>query len=114
MRLPAVAIAAAFACGILMGLHPAVVRNAAETLPCDVLKVGHHGSKNSTIPEFLAAVQPRFAIISAGEFNPYGHPHAALLERLEKTGAVILRRDRDGPVRVVTDGERLEIACFVA
>jgi beta-lactamase superfamily II metal-dependent hydrolase len=86
----------------------------AETLPSDVLKVGHHGSKNSTIPEFLAAVQPRFAIISAGEFNPYGHPHAALLERLEKTGAVILRRDRDGPVRVVTDGERLEITCFVA
>jgi beta-lactamase superfamily II metal-dependent hydrolase len=86
----------------------------AETLHSDVLKVGHHGSKNSTIPEFLAAVQPRFAIISAGEFNPYGHPHAELLERLEKTGAVILRTDRDGAVRVVTDGERLEITYFVA
>jgi len=86
----------------------------AETLHSDVLKVGHHGSKNSTIPEFLAAVQPRFAIISAGEFNPYGHPHAELLERLGKTGAVILRTDRDGAVHVLTDGERLEITCFVA
>jgi competence protein ComEC len=86
----------------------------AETLHSDALKVGHHGSKNSTIPEFLAAVQPHFAIISASEFNPYGHPHAELLERLEKTGAVILRTDRDGAVRIVTDGERLEITCFVA
>ena len=86
----------------------------AETLHSDVLKVGHHGSKNSTIPDFLAAVQPRFAIISAGEFNPYGHPHAELLERLERAGAVILRTDRDGAVHVLTDGERLEITCFVA
>ena len=88
--------------------------NGVGTLHSDVLKVGHHGSKNSTIPEFLAAVQPRFAIISAGEFNPYGHPHAELLERLEKMGAVILRTDRDGAVHVLTDGERLEITCFMA
>jgi competence protein ComEC len=88
--------------------------NGAETLHSDVLKVGHHGSKNSTIPEFLAAVQPRFGIISAGEFNPYGHPHAELLERLEKAGVLILRTDRDGAVHVVTDGERIEITCFVA
>jgi competence protein ComEC len=41
-----------------------------------VLKVGHHGSKNSTTPEFLAAMQPRVAIISSGEGNPYGDPQS--------------------------------------
>jgi competence protein ComEC len=40
----------------------------------EVLKVGHHGSKNSAIPEFLAAVQPRLGVITSGEDNPYGHP----------------------------------------
>jgi len=88
--------------------------NSAEAMHSDVLKIGHHGSKNSTTPEFLAAVQPRFGIISAGEDNPYGHPSAELLERLKNAGLRILRTDRDGAVHVVTDGARLEITCFVA
>ena len=88
--------------------------NGAEAMRAGLLKVGHHGSKNSTIPEFLAAVRPRVGIISAGEDNPYGHPHAELLERLESAGVRILRTDRDGAVHVLTDGKRLEIACFVA
>jgi competence protein ComEC len=53
-----------------------------RTLQSDILKVGHHGSKNSTTPDFLAAVQPSLAVISAGEENPYGHPSPQLLERL--------------------------------
>ncbi len=50
----------------------------------DVLKVSHHGSKNSTSMEFLERVNPKLAIISCGEDNSYGHPHKELLERLEK------------------------------
>jgi competence protein ComEC len=88
--------------------------NSAETLQSSVLKIGHHGSKNSTMPEFLAAVQPRVGIISAGEGNPYGHPNAELLGRLENAGVRILRTDRDGAVHVLTDGTRLEITCFIA
>jgi len=88
--------------------------NSAEAVRADVLKVGHHGSKNSTMPEFLAAVQPRFGIISAGEDNIFGHPSPELLERLEKAGVRILRTDRDGAVHVLTDGTRLEITCFIA
>jgi competence protein ComEC len=87
--------------------------NSAETLQSTVLKIGHHGSKNSTMPEFLAAVRPRVGIISAGEDNPYGHPNAELLERLENARVHILRTDRDGAVHVLTDGSRLEITCFV-
>ena len=88
--------------------------NKEAELQADILKVGHHGSKNSTMPDFLAAVRPRTAIISAGEENPYGHPSPELIERLEGAGIRILRTDRDGAVHVLTDGERVEIACFVA
>jgi len=88
--------------------------NNVEALHADVLKVGHHGSKNSTMPGFLAAVHPRVAVISAGEDNPYGHPNPELLERLESAGIRILRTDRDGAVHVLTDGKQLEISCFVA
>ena len=88
--------------------------NSAEAMHSDVLKIGHHGSKNSTTPEFLAAVQPVLGIISAGEDNPYGHPSPELLERLQNAGVRVLRTDRDGAVHVLTDGARLEITCFVA
>jgi len=88
--------------------------NSAEAMHSDVLKIGHHGSKNSTTPEFLAAVQPLLGIISAGEDNPYGHPSPEILERLQNAGVRILRTDRDGAVHVLTDGARLEITCFVA
>jgi competence protein ComEC len=81
-------------------------------LQADVLKVGHHGSKNSTMPEFLESVGPKFAIISAGEENPYGHPSGELLERLEGRGVRIFRTDREGEVSVVTDGERIWVSCF--
>jgi competence protein ComEC len=88
--------------------------NAETALRADVLKVGHHGSKNSTMPGFLAAVHPQVAVISAGKDNPYGHPTAELLERLETAGIRILRTDRDGGVHILTDGKNLEISCFVA
>ena len=87
--------------------------NPAAALRADVLKVGHHGSKNSTMPAFLAAVQPQVAVISAGEDNPYGHPSPELLTRLEQAGVRILRTDRDGAVHILTDGKQLDVSCFV-
>lgn len=91
-----------------------LAENGRQMLHADILKVGHHGSKNSTTEEFLAAVHPRVAVISAGEENPYGHPSPELLERLQRAGLRILRTDRDGAVHILTDGEHLEITCFVA
>jgi competence protein ComEC len=85
----------------------------AGKLHADVLKVGHHGSKNSTMPEFLESVGPQIAIISAGEQNPYGHPSPELLERLRGSGARILRTDEEGAVQVVTDGHKIRVSCFV-
>ena len=85
-----------------------------ETLRSDVLKVGHHGSKNSTTAEFLDAVRPRIAVISVGEGNPYGHPSPVLLERLEEAGVSVLRTDQNGAVHIATDGRQFQVSCFVA
>lgn len=86
--------------------------NAGE-LRSEVLKIGHHGSRNSTTAEFLAAVHPRLAVISVGEGNAYGHPNAELLERLADAGVRVLRTDRDGAVHILMDSKGLEVKCFV-
>ncbi|HKW57763.1 MAG TPA: DNA internalization-related competence protein ComEC/Rec2 [Candidatus Acidoferrum sp.] len=91
-----------------------LAENAEATLRADVLKVGHHGSRNSTTADFLAAVRPDIAVISAGEDNPYGHPNAELLQRLATAGVRTLRTDHDGAVHILTDGNQLEVNCFVA
>ena len=91
-----------------------LAENAAKTLHSDVLKIGHHGGKNSTTTEFLAAVEPKIGIISVGQANPYGHPSPELLARLEAVGVRILRTDRDGAVHVLTDGYQLEINCYLS
>ncbi len=88
--------------------------NDAAALHADVLKVGHHGSKNSTMPEFLAAVGPQIGIISSGEQNPYGHPSPELLERLKEAGIRTLRTDEQGAIQVLTDGHDLRVSCYVA
>ena len=64
----------------------------------DILVVGHHGSKNATSHELLKATRPRYAVISVGEDNDYGHPHPDVLERLQLYGCTVLRTDRQGTI----------------
>jgi competence protein ComEC len=90
-----------------------LAENPGDELQAEVLKIGHHGSRNSTTAEFLAAVKPRLAIISVGEDNSYGHPNAELLERLASAGIRVLRTDRDGAVHTLMDGKGLEVRCFL-
>jgi len=73
----------------------------------DVLKVGHHGSRTSSIQPFLDAVSPSVAIISAGFENSFGHPHPDVLKRLADRHIAVLRTDLDGLVTVSTDGQRI-------
>jgi competence protein ComEC len=80
-----------------------------DALHADVLKVAHHGSATSTTGEFLAAVQPRLALVSVGAHNSYGHPDREVLERLGAAGVSVLRTDLLGTVIVRTDGTRLEV-----
>lgn len=83
------------------------VRLPPDQVRADVLKVGHHGSRTSTMQAFLDAVAPSVAIVSAGYENSFGHPHADVLARLEARHAAILRTDRLGLATVRTDGRRL-------
>ena len=78
-----------------------------ERLRADVLKVGHHGSDTSTHRALLARVAPGLAVISAGEFNKFGHPAPEILERLERRGITVLRTDLRGAAIVTSDGSRL-------
>jgi competence protein ComEC len=87
--------------------------SSQDELQAEVLKIGHHGGRNSTTPDFLAAVKPRLGIISVGEENAYGHPSAELLERLANAGVRVLRTDRDGSVHILMDEKELEVRCFV-
>lgn len=75
-------------------------------IDCDVLKVAHHGADTATTSAFLKLCTPRFAAISCGEANLYGHPHADTLERLDNIGAEVLRTDISGDITFyVENGE---------
>jgi len=71
-------------------------------LESDVLKAAHHGSNTSSSDNFIKAVNPQVAIISVGENNRYKHPHLDVLERLKDS--VIHRTDKDGDIKISTDG----------
>lgn len=73
-------------------------------LNSDILKAGHHGSKTSTSEEFLQAVSPRFAVISSGRKNRYGHPHQEIIDRLNSLGIKIVRTDQDGDIKFISSG----------
>ena len=81
---------------------------ATESPGADLLKVAHHGSATSTTPELLAAVHPRFAVISAGYHNSFGHPRQVVLERLQANGVRTYRTDLFGGVTFLLDGKQVQ------
>ena len=87
---------------LIMGDAPISVENYMmkeyEYIPCDILKVGHHGSKTSTSDEFVKYLKPKTAIISAGKNNKYGHPHASVIKTLENNKVEILRTYEMGTI----------------
>lgn len=72
---------------------------------CDVLKVGHHGSSESSSYRFLYELEPQFAVISCGTNNRYGHPHKETMSRLKDAGITVLRTDLEGTVALMSDGK---------
>ena len=76
-------------------------------LESDILKLAHHGSKSSTIFNFLKAVNPKIAVISVGEDNRYKHPSQEVLERIKDL--IIYRTDEDGDICILTDGALFDI-----
>ena len=77
-------------------------------LHSDVVKVAHHGSLTSSSKEFIAATNPRFAVISVGEYNRFGHPAPAIVKRWMTGGATICRTDHEGAVLFVSDGNSVQ------
>ncbi|MGT2911205.1 DNA internalization-related competence protein ComEC/Rec2 [Streptococcus cameli] len=69
------------------------------SLPVDVLKAGHHGSKGSSYPEFLDHIQPQISLISAGKNNRYKHPHQETLDRFKERDIAVYRTDQQGAIR---------------
>jgi len=80
-----------------------------------VLKVGHHGSGYSSTPEFIEAVHPKYALISVGRHNLFGHPALQTIETLQHIGARIYRTDRDCAIMLTSDGHNITVAptCFL-
>lgn len=83
------------------------VIEAGYDLSADVLKIGHHGSESSTSYIFLRRVMPRYAILSVGKNNGYGHPSEKVLSRLRDAGAEVFRTDLQGDIIATSDGENI-------
>lgn len=78
-------------------------------LGSDVLKVSHHGSKNSMLEDFFEKVSPKIGIISVGRENKYGHPNQEVLAALEKFGIKIFRTDKDRDIKIISDGNNFKL-----
>lgn len=82
---------------------------ALDRLRADVLKLGHHGSRTSSTPAFIDAVQPSLGIVSVGAGNRYGHPSPETLDAFATRQIPVLRTDREGTILVRTDGHRITV-----
>ncbi len=80
-----------------------------QDISCDVLKVGHHGSSTSSGKRFLEAAMPKYAVISCGKDNSYGHPHRETIESLQKNGSEVFRTDELGTIIIKTDGKDIAV-----
>jgi competence protein ComEC len=80
--------------------------------PMRIVKVPHHGSLTSSSIEFVRALAPTIAVLSAGRGNHFGHPVPEVLQRYDEVGAQIFRTDRDGAVTVDTDGRSIEVFTY--
>lgn len=76
-------------------------------LDIDVYKVAHHGSKTSSRQELVDLMSPAYAVISVGDDNDYGHPHAEVLNRLRSAGVQVFRTDEQGTIVALSDGSSI-------
>ncbi len=89
-----------------------MLENNIEILDSDVLKIGHHGSTTSTSEEFLNAVNPKYAVISVGKDNEYGHPHREIIELLGEKNIEVLRTDEMGTIISTSDGTIIDFYTY--
>jgi competence protein ComEC len=83
------------------------ILNTYDLEEVDFLKVGHHGSKSSSSPEFIERIDPDISVISCGYKNKYGHPHQETLNTLIKSDSEIYRTDKNGDLVFYSDGKQI-------
>ncbi len=91
-----------------------LINNYPEFLDCDVLKVGHHGSKTASSPAFIKVVDPQYAIISTAKKNRFNFPHKITLERFEFLGPNLMITGYDGACQIVSDGNSAQITTVIS
>ena len=82
---------------------------SGQDLQATVLKVGHHGSTSSTTSAFLKAISPKYAVISVGVNNDYGHPTQVTLNKIANAGVQVYRTDQDGTIVATSDGDTVKL-----
>jgi competence protein ComEC len=90
------------------GAEKDLVERYGNKLKSTVYAVSHHGSSSSSSKTLLDVVRPKYAVISCGEGNSYGHPHKETINRLEKYGIEFYRTDQEGTVTFITDGNSIQ------
>jgi len=80
-----------------------ILKTEKAEIRADILKVAHHGSKTSSIPEFIKAVRPRIALIGVGKNNTFGHPNQQTIKNLENIKCRIYRTDLQGEIIIKID-----------
>jgi competence protein ComEC len=96
----------------ISSLQSILKNNEKEKIQSKILKVSHHGSRNSNTEEFTKVVGAKVALISDGKENKYGHPHQEVLDFLSKLGIKTFRTDEVGTIIIKSDGEN-EVYSFV-
>ncbi len=84
---------------------------AGDDLHANVVKVGHHGSLYASTPAFVAAIDPRIAIISVGRHNTFGHPAESTVDAWRNVGADVLRTDRCGAISLIDGSPATVLQC---
>lgn len=79
-----------------------------KELKSTVLKVGHHGSRDATGATFLNKIKPKYAVISSGKNNEYGHPHDVTINKLNKINTKVYRTDGMGTIVATSDGKTVK------
>ena len=85
---------------------------ALKHLDVDILKVPHHGSKNSNVKDFYDLVSPKYSVFSYGKNNNYGHPSKDTLESVENTGSKILKTAESGQIDIYLDKDIINVKTF--
>lgn len=86
-----------------------LVKRKGDALESKVLKLGHHGSTTASKVETLDKVKPRYAVVSCGKDNKYGHPHDETVDRVNKYADYLLRTDIDGTIIFQSDKKGLSV-----